>query len=245
MIESPPGDDWRDLQERVATILRESGLDAEVGVQLALARGGAEIDVLATDPTTTPPGLYLCECKRWRTNVPQAEVRAFRTVVADAGAHFGLFISSTGFQSGARNVVAHTNIHLLDWVQFQDLFVERWCRRYWVPTVRREADRIAEHADMPGNDAPFRYHHGEPITPAEAVGLFVLDLWGDPFNDVISHIRGETPQPLAAAIWKHIKLYRKFLPPQVVEAPTLRTLREAILLFSETWGSQSNRTKRK
>jgi hypothetical protein len=45
MIEDAPGDGWRGLQQRAATILRESGFDAEVGAHPPLARGGAEIDV--------------------------------------------------------------------------------------------------------------------------------------------------------------------------------------------------------
>src|SRR3954468_23876030 len=98
MIENEPGADWRDLQQRVAIILSECGLTSEVGRKIGLVRGTVEIDVYATDPTTTPPAVYLCECKRWRTKVPQAEVQAFRTIVSDAGAHFGLFVSAAGFQ---------------------------------------------------------------------------------------------------------------------------------------------------
>ena len=67
MIEKEPGADWRDLQQRVAAILLECGLVAEVGRSLGLARGTVEIDVYATDPATTPRAMYLCECKRWRS----------------------------------------------------------------------------------------------------------------------------------------------------------------------------------
>lgn len=108
IIEEQPGADWHDLQQRVATILRESGLVPEVGRSLRLARGTVEIDVYATDPTTTPRAVYLCECKRWRNRVPQVEVQAFRTIVSAAGAHFGLFVSAAGFQAGAFEVVEHT-----------------------------------------------------------------------------------------------------------------------------------------
>jgi len=96
MIENEPGADWRDLQRRVAAILHECGFASETGKKLATARGTVEIDVYATDPTTTPPGNYLCECKRWKTHVPQAEVQTFRTIMADAGA-----ISVSSFQQEA------------------------------------------------------------------------------------------------------------------------------------------------
>ncbi len=119
MIEKQPGKDWRDLQCCVAAILRECGFIAETEKTVTMARGKAEIDVYATDLSTTPKSIYLCECKRWISPVPQGEVQTFRTIVADSGAHFGLFISSHGFQSGAYDVVRHTNIHLLDWEAFQ------------------------------------------------------------------------------------------------------------------------------
>lgn len=178
MIEEQPGADWRDLQERVAAILTECGLVSEVGRTLDLARGKAEIDVYAIDSSTTPPGVYLCECKRWHSRVPQAEVQAFRTIVSDAGAHFGLFVSATGFQIGSFEVVKNTNIHLLDWQGFQNMFLERWCRKYWIPTLRVRGDRLAGYVDPVSSDAAVRGAHGDPLDAAEAVGLFVLDMWG-------------------------------------------------------------------
>lgn len=105
MIEREPGADWRELQQRVAAILAECGMTTEVAKTIRVARGNVEVDVYAEDPSTRPRGVYIGECKRWRARVPQAEVQAFRTIVADAGAHFGLFVSALGFQAGAREVV--------------------------------------------------------------------------------------------------------------------------------------------
>jgi len=130
LIERDPGTDWRDLQQRVAAILQESGFIVEIARSLKTARGTVEIDVYATDPKTTPTAIYLCECKRWASNVPQAEVQTFRTIMEDSGAHFGLFISARGFQKGAYDVIQHTNIQLLKWTQFQEIFLERWRKRY-------------------------------------------------------------------------------------------------------------------
>jgi hypothetical protein len=235
LIEAEPGNDWRALQQRVAAILRECGLEARVEAPLDLARGSAVIDVLATDPTTQPPAVYLCECKRWRTNVPQGEVQTFRTIVADAGAHFGLFISATGFQRGASEVVTFTNIHLLNWTQFQELFVERWCQNYWVPTVRTGADRLAGYIEPPMNDAPMRFRDGATIEPEEAVGLFVHDLWGVPFNSFLERMQGQPSPPVARAIWEHRDQYAHRLPQQVAQAATLRELHAAILSYSRDW----------
>jgi hypothetical protein len=205
LIETEPGADWRDLQTRLATILQECGFVIGVARDVSTARGRVEVDVYATDLTTNPPAIYLCECKRWASNVPQGEVQTFRTVVADSGAHFGLFISARGFQSGAYEVVRNTNVHLLSWAQFQELFLERWCKRHWVPTFRNEADPLLRYVDPPsGSDAAGRAARGEPLEPAEAVGLLALNMWGEPFVTFPSVTESE---PLAKAIERHMKAY--------------------------------------
>lgn len=232
MIEEAPGADWHDLQEWVAAILRECGLVAEVGKTLRTVRGTVEIDVHAVDPMTNPSAVYLCECKRWRSRVPQAEVQAFRTILADAGAHVGLFISSSGFQAGAFEVAAHTNVSLLSWSGFQELFIERWCDEYWVPTLRTRGDRLAGYVDPVSSDACIRHFNGEPIEPREAVGLFVTEMWGDPFNP-LSKFTGARAEPLVPAIWKHRDLYRKYLPKAAAEAKYLRGLLDALLAVAQ------------
>lgn len=241
MIEELPGPDWRQLQERVAVILQECGLVSEVGRSFDTVRGTVEIDVYATDPTTAPPAVYLCECKRWRNRVPQGEVQTFRTVVADAGAHFGLFISAEGFQTGAFDVVRHTNIHLVDWVGFQELFLERWCRTYWVPTLRSCGSRMAAYVDPVSSDAAIREAHGEPLEAAEAVGLFVSDMWGDPFSGIGPAFFGEPAEPIAPAIWKHRDKYRKYLPRPAAQARFLRELLDALLGFAASWMRETGR----
>lgn len=235
MIEEQPGKNWRDLQCRVAEILQECGLVAETEKTIATARGKSEVDVYAIDPTTTPESIYLCECKRWASRVPQGEVQTFRTVVADAGAHFGLFISSQGFQAGAHDVVQHTNIHLLDWRAFQLLFLERWCTTFWVPTVRSGADVLAGHVEMPFNDAVLRLTHGGPITLAEAVGFIVHDMWGSPFTNFVNSMLGNPTPPVSEAIWQCRNKYSDFLPEEIANAKYLRELLDAILSFSASW----------
>jgi hypothetical protein len=143
------------------------------------------------------------------------------------------------FRLARYEVVRHTNVHLLAWGEFQELFLERWCRRHWVPTVRQRANRMAGYADMPGNDAPLRFHHGEQINPAEAVGLFVQDLWGPPFLEIL----GQAPGPVAPAIWARRDVYRRFLPEHVAQARTLRNLLNAILDFSDEWLRQQGRDR--
>jgi hypothetical protein len=44
----------------------------------------------------------------------------------DFGAHHGLIISKNNFQSGAREATKNTNIKLLTWYEFLNLFEKRW-----------------------------------------------------------------------------------------------------------------------
>jgi len=235
MIEEQPGNDWKDLQSRVAKILEECGLVTEAEKTIILARGKAEVDVYAIDSSTTPESVYICECKRWASRVPQGEVQTFRTIVSDAGAHFGLFISAGGFQAGTYDVVQYTNIHLLDWMAFQQLFLERWCTSFWIPTVRSKADALAGHTEMPGNDAPIRFANGEPITAAEAVGFIVHDMWGAPFNNIANALLGKPAAPVSAALWECRNKYLNYLPAEIANAKYLRELMDVILRFSDLW----------
>jgi len=210
VIESPPGPDWQHLQQRVATILRECGFEAETPKLLETVRGRVEVDVFAVDLASSPPSVYLCECKLWSRNVPQAEVLAFRSVVGDVGAHHGLFISAHGFQKGAYEVVRGTNITLVNWPKFEDLFQERWCRKYWIPTFRDKLDHLANRVTLPASDAMVvKAHGGRQLRPEEVVGLMALKFSMPPF---VSFGPIAQTDALADAIWSVRDEYVKHLP---------------------------------
>ena len=147
--------DWKDLQKQVSQILKECGLETDLEKSIETVRGTVEIDVYAKDSTQTPAVTYLCECKHWASSVPQIIVHAFRTVVADYGANFGLLISSKAFQSGAYEAAKNSNVQLLTWIEFQELFVERWISNYMLPRIYREADPLIEYTE-PINSRIFR-----------------------------------------------------------------------------------------
>ena len=235
LIECEPGTDWRGLQDRVSQILNECGLSSQVGLNIQTARGQVEIDVYATDPTTSPPAIYLCECKRWTTRVPQAEVQTFRTIASDVGAHFGLFISSVGFQAGAFDVVKHTNIHLLDWSGFQQLFIERWCRHYWIPTFRSRADRLAGRVEPICSDAPIREANGGPLEAYEAIGLMALGMYNPKFTGIFNNVLISSNETISDDIWLLRDKYRQHLPDEVAEAQDLRTFLDTLVAFSDKW----------
>lgn len=203
------------------------------------ARGRVEVDVYAIDPATNPPSVYLCECKRWSTSVPQGEVQTFRTVVADSGANHGLFISAKGFQQGAHEVVQHTNVHLSSWQEFQELFLERWCERYWVPTFRTGADRLAGYVDPPISDASLRHAEGKPLEPEEAVGLMALKMWSAPFATDLAYLMQKPAPPLNPAIWELRDSFKAYLPENIRHAQYLRDLLQLLLQVAKDWARRT------
>ena len=126
MIDHKLPTDWKDLQEKVAEIFKDIGYETETEKDIETARGTVKVDVFSIDASQSPNIVYLCQCKHWETRVPKAVVHAFRTVVQDYGANFGLIISKIGFQKGAYEAARNTNIRLVDWFGFQDMFEEKW-----------------------------------------------------------------------------------------------------------------------
>jgi restriction system protein len=87
--------------------------------------------------------------------VPQTVTHAFRTVVAEAGAHVGYLISSAGFQSGAIDAAQSTNLKLVTWEQFQDELEPQWIQSHLLPTVTKELDPLFSYIE-PINSAVYR-----------------------------------------------------------------------------------------
>jgi hypothetical protein len=104
---------WEELQDMTGQLFDEIGCEVVVGKPIDNVRGAKEIDVFVRDVAITPPAVYLCECKLWKRAVPQEIVHAFRTVMADVGAHRGFIISGAGFQKGAFEAATNTNIDLV------------------------------------------------------------------------------------------------------------------------------------
>jgi len=116
---------WRDLQDLVALFLNQAGYKATSPRTIELVRGKVEVDVYIEAPDELIKCI-ICECKYWDTSVPQEKIHAFRTVVYDAGASLGLFISKNGFQSGAIEAAKCSNIKLMTWSEFTELLADRW-----------------------------------------------------------------------------------------------------------------------
>lgn len=117
---------WAELQNSVAKIFNECGFDVKVEKKIKTARGEVEIDVYVIDNTSIPKSVFICECKNWETSVPQEKVHALFSVVQNSGANFGILISKSGFQSGAYEASKNTNISLLKWEEFLELYKNKW-----------------------------------------------------------------------------------------------------------------------
>jgi len=75
--------------------------------------------------------------------------------VNDFGANWGLIISSHGFQSGTFAAAANTNIRLLTWKEFQELFLERWFENYMQNRLRKENEPLVDYTE-PMNSRVFQ-----------------------------------------------------------------------------------------
>lgn len=123
---------WQDLEELVTAFLCECGMDARRQVTLELPRGAVDVDVIAEEAVDGIVHQTICECKNWETNIPRAVVHAFRTVMQETGAHRGYIVSRVGFQTGAIEAAEATNIELVTFEQFQEIYFDKWFKkRIW------------------------------------------------------------------------------------------------------------------
>lgn len=125
-------DTWEELEEVVTAILLECGMDARRQVQFPTPRGKITVDVYAEETTRGIVQNIVCECKYWKRKIPSSVIREFRTVMQETGAHRGYIISSAGFQLGAVEAAISTNIELLTFVEFQEVYFDKWIhKRLW------------------------------------------------------------------------------------------------------------------
>lgn len=142
MISSSAPSDWRELQREAGLILSQCGFTVEVEKKLRTVRGNVELDVYAEETVRGRKYSIACECKHWKSNVPQSVIHSFRTVVSDVGANIGYVISLKGFQSGSFDASELTNLKLVSWKEFQEAFCETWLVHYLSPRITKELDPI-------------------------------------------------------------------------------------------------------
>jgi restriction system protein len=237
LIEAGAPEGWRDLEAHVAKILNECGYDVEVQKNVQLARGDVNIDVWADDHSR-PPNVIAVECKHWASAVTKAVVHGFRTVVSDSGANTGLIVASSGFQAGAIEAAAYSNVRLINWSEFQQMFVEHWYRRYMAPRLRETADPLVEYTE-PINSRIFRKARTlseKRREEFEALRAKYLEL-GLVFIPMYTKIPGRPDGPAIPDLplrprYDDDNVNR--LPDSVLDAPALRALLDAL---TEAYGA--------
>lgn len=238
MIELTPPNDWKDLQNKVAQILSESGLEAETEKIVETVRGTVEIDVFAINSKHEPTIIYLCECKHWKAQVSQTIVHAFRTVVQDFGAHFGLLISSSGYQQGAIKAASNSNIKLLTWLQFQETFLINWYDNYFAPLLYKECQPLVDYTE-PFNSRVFR--KADSLSTNAQLEFTALRRKYAQLAFLAMNISMPSPKEfqMGTKIQLPLKDHKKFpkineeeIPPSdLLEAPDYRTLLDLFLKY--------------
>jgi len=140
-------DSWQALQTEVGRILSECGFSVEVERKIQSARGTVEIDVYAEETVRGRKYAIACECKHWRSRIPQTVVHGFRTVVQEIGANIGYIVSMEGFQSGAVAASDLTNLKLVTWQEFQDIFEESWFEEFFTKEIDKKLDGLMTYAE--------------------------------------------------------------------------------------------------
>ena len=102
---------WNGYQEEAAAFFRSIGLDAQTNVTMQGVRTQHDIDVVVRSHHVGFDVTWLVECKLWATRVSKLHVLGLRAIVADIGSDRGIILSESGFQSGAHEAAALTNVH--------------------------------------------------------------------------------------------------------------------------------------
>ncbi len=139
--------DWKDLQNRVAEILKECNFNVEIEKKAETARGKVELDVYAEEKIKGRKYSIVCECKYWKANIPQNIIHGFRSVVSDLGCNIGYVITTSDFQSGSKSTSEYSNVELLTWENFQSLFFESWFESYFSPQMTKRLDPLLTYTE--------------------------------------------------------------------------------------------------
>lgn len=160
---------WREYQEEAAAFFRSIGLTAENDAKIIGVRTRHDVDVLVKSSHYGFEITWIVECKQWKSPVSKLHVLGLREIVSDVGADRGILLSEAGFQRGAKEAAALTNVQVtslaemrqttgmrLAAMRIQDLFdrVEICHDRYWrIPKEWRIDDDLRPDVGSVGYSA--------------------------------------------------------------------------------------------
>ncbi len=234
MITRQIPDNWQALQADVGRILSECGFSVEVERKVQSARGIVEIDVYAEETVRGRRYAIACECKHWKARIPQAVVHGFRTVVQEIGANIGYIVSMEGFQSGAIAASDLTNIKLVTWQEFQNIFEESWFEEYFTKEIDDKLDGLMTYAE------PFLPAWFEKMTEKDRATYLALKEKNDLFGVVMQSLgpysrllrKGPIPTlPLRSRLTPEPIL--STIPDHILDETAYRELLEASLIHGE------------
>jgi hypothetical protein len=104
--------DWSDYQEEAAEFFRSLGVEAATNMTIRGVRTSHDVDVVVTSRHAGFEVMWIVECKHWQSRVSKLHVLGLREIVSDTGADRGILLAENGFQSGAAEAAALTNVHL-------------------------------------------------------------------------------------------------------------------------------------
>ena len=130
--------------------------------------------------------------------------------------------------------MSHSNVKLVSWLEFQELFAERWFHRYMAPTLIEEGDalheytepfnsRIIKKAEQLGAESGLRFR--ELVEQHADPSLALLMLWFRPLSKRLT-----VPQlPLRNFLGVHADKLQ--LRAEILDAIALRPLMEQVIQF--------------
>jgi Restriction endonuclease len=131
----------------VELILSECGMRTKRQAKLHLRSGLVVADILADENIDGVNHRIICECKNWRKNITNEIVHAFRTIVHDADARRGYVISRADFEAEALETAQRTNIEVITFSRFQNIYFGKWIgRRWW--TIENEASNFNAYYEL-------------------------------------------------------------------------------------------------
>ncbi len=139
--------DWQSLQREVGAVLSQCGFSTEVEKKVKTVRGNVALDVYAEETINGRKYKIACECKYWKSKIPQTVIHGFRTVINDLGLNKGYIISLEGYQAGSFDSADFTNIELLTWDQFQKEFCDSWVEKYLSPELTKRLDLLLDYTE--------------------------------------------------------------------------------------------------
>jgi hypothetical protein len=235
MITRNVPDSWQALQTEVGRILKECGFEVEIEKKVQSARGSVELDVYAEETVRGRKYAIACECKHWKSRIPQNVVHSFRTVVQEIGANVGYIVSMEGFQSGAVAAGDLTNLKLVTWHEFQDIFEESWFEEFFTKQIDKKLSGLMSYAE------PLLPAWFGKMTEEDQEKYFSLkekyDLFGILMQSLGPYTRVFRREPIPSLPLRgQLKLdsVPSTIPDQILDETAYRQLLDAAIAYGET-----------